>query len=104
MDNAFYRNVSGAVYREHPAVSKTVRSDNEFLSDEAWEKVEKDAVFSTETVKAAADTYLDTALKANGIRDGKASYERVVGLLLEYFDGDFPKKTAGSQDTANVVG
>lgn len=107
VDNAFYRNVSGAVYREHPAVSKTVRSDNEFLSDEAWEKVERDAVFSTETVKAAADTYLDTTLKANGIRDGKASYERVVGLLLEYFDGDFPdfpKKTAGSQDTANVVG
>ncbi len=91
VDNAFYRNVDRQTYRAHPAVSETVRSDNEFLSKTAWEKVEKNAVLSTETVKAAADTYLDTTLKANGVSSGKASYEHVVGLLLEYFDGNFPE-------------
>ncbi len=91
VDNAFYRNVDRQTYRAHPVVSETVRSDNEFLSKTAWEKVEKNAVLSTETVKAAADTYLDTTLKANGVSGGKASYEHVVGLLLEYFDGNFPE-------------
>lgn len=91
VDNAFYRNVDRQTYRAHPAISETVRSDNEFLSEKAWEKVEKNAVLSTETVKAAADTYLNTTLKANGVSSGKASYEHVVGLLLEYFDGNFPE-------------
>ena len=91
VDNAFYRNVGRQTYRAHLTISETVRSDNEFLSKTAWEQVEKNAVLSTETVKAAADTYLDTTLKANGVSSGKASYEHVVGLLLEYFDGKFPE-------------
>lgn len=91
VDNAFYRNVDRQIYRAHPAISETVRTDNEFLSEKTWERVEKNAVLSTETVKAAADTYLDTTLKVNGVSSGKASYEHVVGLLLEYFDGNFPE-------------
>ena len=95
VDNAFYANVSREEYLSHPAVLQTVRSDNEFLTDAAWEEVNQHAVLDTETVKAAADTYLDTTLKANGISSGKASYEHVVGLLLEYFDGNFPDSVVG---------
>ena len=91
VDNAFYRNVDRQTYRAHLTISETVRTDNEFLSEKVWERVEKNAVLSTETVKAAADTYLDTTLKVNGVSSGKASYEHVVGLLLEYFDGNFPE-------------
>lgn len=95
VDNAFYANVSREEYLSHPTVLQTVRSDNEFLTDAAWEEVNQHAVLDTETVKAAADTYLDTTLKANGISSGKASYEHVVGLLLEYFDGNFPDSVVG---------
>lgn len=87
VNNSFYNNVDKETYRSHAAISDLVRWDNEFLSDEAWEAVEEDAVLSTETVKAATDVYLDTTLKANGVESGKASYSHVVELLLMYFDG-----------------
>ena len=52
----------------------------------SWKKVEDNAVIETETVKKAADTFVDTTLKVNGVGDGKASYNRVVELmLLEYY-------------------
>ena len=42
---------------------------------------------STETVKQAADTFLNTTLTLNGVADGTVSYSRVVKLLLQYYDG-----------------
>ena len=33
----------------------------------------------------AADVFIDTNLKMNGIADGKISYSRVVRLLLQYY-------------------
>ncbi len=68
------------------AISKQVWDDNIFLTEESWKKVEDNAVIETETVKKAADTFVDTTLKVNGVGDGKASYNRVVELmLLEYY-------------------
>ena len=52
-----------------------------------WEEVESGALISTETVSKASDAFTDTTLKLNGVSDGIASYNRVVGLLLEYYDG-----------------
>ena len=87
VNNSFYANVDEATYQSHVSISDRVRFDNKFLSDEAWEEVEEDALLSTEVVKAATDTYLDTTLKANGVESGKASYTHVVELLLMYYDG-----------------
>ena len=61
--------------------------DRKFLTQEAWDAVEKKAVLRTETVKQAADTFLDTTLTLNGVQDGTISYSRVVKLLLKYYDG-----------------
>lgn len=75
------------VYMEHPQISRQVADDKMFLTNEAWEQVEKKAVLSTETVRQAADTFLDTTLTLNGVADGTVSYSRVVKLLLQYYDG-----------------
>lgn len=86
VNNAFYENVSKEEYMQHVAISDMVRQDNIFLTKEAWKKVEDNAVIETEKVKNAADTFVDTTLKVNGVGDGKASYNRVVELLLyEYY-------------------
>ncbi len=86
VNNAFYENVSKEEYASHVKISDTVKRDNIFLTKENWDKVEENAVIPTETVKKAADTFVDTTLKVNGIDDGIASYNRVVELLLtEYF-------------------
>ncbi|RKM58880.1 DUF3810 domain-containing protein [Butyrivibrio sp. CB08] len=85
VNNDFYKSVSEEEYKSHVAISKRVRYDSQFLTDEAWEEVEKRAILDTETVKKAADTFIDTNLKANGISSGKASYSHVVGLLLDYY-------------------
>jgi hypothetical protein len=37
-------------------------------------------------VDKAADVFIDTNLKVNGISDGKVSYSRVVRLLLQYWE------------------
>ncbi|WP_035794946.1 DUF3810 domain-containing protein [Butyrivibrio sp. WCD3002] len=87
VNNAFYENVSKEEYKSHVKLSELVRHDNIFLAKEDWEKVEDESVLKTETVKKAADTFVDTTLKANGIDDGKASYNRVVELmLLDYYE------------------
>lgn len=75
------------IYLEHPQISQQVADDKMFLTNESWEQVEKRAVLSTETVRQAADTFLDTTLTLNGVTDGTVSYSRVVRLLLQYYDG-----------------
>jgi len=67
--------------------NELVDRDNIFLTSEMWEEVESGALISTETVSKASDAFTDTTLKLNGVSDGIASYSRVVGLLLEYYDG-----------------
>ncbi len=85
VNNDFYNSVSEEEYKSHVTISKKVRYDSQFLTDEAWDEVEKKAVLETETVKKAADTFIDTNLKVNGVSSGKASYSHVVGLLLDYY-------------------
>ncbi len=86
VNNAFYLNVSKEEYNSHVKISDKVKMDNIFLTKDSWKKVEETAVIDTGTVKKAADTFVDTTLKVNGVNDGKASYDRVVELLLlEYY-------------------
>ena len=89
VDNDFYASAGKTEYRRHLGISEKVRSDSRFLSEKAWAQVERLSPLPTKTVQAAADTYVDTTLKANGIASGKASYSHVVALLLEYYDGDY---------------
>ncbi len=89
VNNDYYRSVGKEEYASHVEISELVRFDDQFLTKEAWDKVEKEAVLDTETVKKAADTFIDTNLKVNGVSSGKASYSHVVALLLDYYgEGD----------------
>lgn len=67
------------------AVSDQVWKDNIFVSDEEWDRINGKAILDTEIVDKAADAFIDTNLKVNGIADGKVSYSRVVTLLLQYY-------------------
>lgn len=89
LDRDFFKAIGEdtEIYLSHPGINELVIADKKFLTDEAWEQVEKKAVLSTETVKQAADTFLDTTLTLNGVTDGRISYSRVVRLLLQYYDG-----------------
>ncbi|MCR5177883.1 MAG: DUF3810 domain-containing protein [Lachnospiraceae bacterium] len=88
VDNDFYKTFGKKGYLSHVEISPQVWKDTRFLSDESWKEVEDNAVIDTETVKQAADTFIDQNQKLNGISDGKASYSRVVGLLLSYYSGE----------------
>lgn len=89
VENEFLRSInrSAEEYYKHPVILQSVYEDDIFLTDEAWEEVEKDAVLETETVKDAANQFTEATLKVNGVEDGMRSYGRVVQLLLEYYDG-----------------
>jgi len=76
-----------AFYREQPQINDLVRRDNIFLTPEAWEQVEENAIFSTELVRDISNEILEVNLAINGVSDGVLSYGRVVGLLLMYYDG-----------------
>jgi hypothetical protein len=65
-----------------------VADDNIFLTRETWEAVEKKAVVKTATVKKVSNTLMDTSLKLNGVEEGMLQYSGVVGLLLQYYDGE----------------
>lgn len=75
------------IYLSHPQISEQVAADKMFLTKEAREEMEEKALLKTETVKQAADAFLDTNLTLNGVADGTVSYSRVVNLLLWYYDG-----------------
>ncbi|MCR4706145.1 MAG: DUF3810 domain-containing protein [Lachnospiraceae bacterium] len=87
LDNAFYEAVGEDrdVYNSHRKISSLVKKDNVFLTPDAWKLVEKKAVISTKVVNKASKAFIDGNLVANGVEDGIASYDRVVGLLLDYY-------------------
>lgn len=91
IDNDFY-NATGKnreVYDTHIKIASEVRRDNRFLTEEARKTMEEKAVIKTETVEKAASEFINTNLLMNGIPEGSLSYAKVVGLLMEYYDGDF---------------
>lgn len=67
------------------AVTEQVWEDSVFVTEEEWERINGKALIDTEIVDQAADVFIDTNLKVNGISDGSISYSRVVRLLLQYY-------------------
>lgn len=88
IDNDFYQSINKnkELYASHTRISKQVKQDNVFLTQEAWKQVEEKQVIKTETVAKASDTFVQTTLVLNGVEDGKLSYCRVVGLMLQYYE------------------
>lgn len=88
LDNDFYDAVGGNMksYLAQDRILPKVHTDNIFLTLEEWDRVEKKALLDTEVVDAVSDSFTDTTLKWNGVSDGLISYNRVVELLLQYYD------------------
>ena len=66
-------------------VSDQVWVDNTFVTQEEWDRINGKALIDTEVVEEAADVFIDTNLKVNGVTDGAVSYSRVVKLLMQYY-------------------
>lgn len=86
LDNDFYKAVGkdARKYLEQPRIEEQVYEDRVFVTQKEWERIEKKAWISTETVEQISDAFIETNLKVNGVADGKISYSRVVRLLLQY--------------------
>lgn len=69
------------------AALSQVYEDNVFVTEKEWERINGKAIFDTEDVDRASDTFTDITLKVNGVEDGMLSYSRVVELLLQYYSG-----------------
>ncbi len=85
VDVRAYTKTIHEIYDAHVAVSDEVRHDRVFLTKEAWDKVEENAVIDTETVRAASDAFVNANLKANGVSQGDAIYSEVVALLMDFY-------------------
>lgn len=70
------------------AVDSRVWTDDVFVTQEEWDRINGKALFDTEVVDAVSDAFIDTNLKVNGVTDGAVSYSRVVKLLLQYYRQD----------------
>ncbi len=87
LDNDFYSAVGrdNEAYFAQTRILPQVVRDDVFVTDEEWERINGKALIDTEVVDKVSDTFTDTTLKVNGVRDGLKSYNRVVELLLQYY-------------------
>lgn len=67
------------------ALDRQVFTDDRFVTQEEWDRINRKALLDTKVVGEATDVFLETNLKANGVSDGRISYSRVVRLLLQYY-------------------
>ena len=102
LDNDFYDAVGRdwEAYSAQPMILAQVHDDNTFLTDEEWDRINGKAIIETETVDEISDAFTDTTLKVNGVSDGIISYNRVVELLLWYYDRQFGRKNYFFQKTS----
>lgn len=80
------KNVDLETRKSMAVPNELVQKDAVFLTRDEWERVERHAAFETETVNQATNAFLEGNLKANGVKDGTASYSRVVRLLLKWYE------------------
>ena len=66
-------------------VTKQVREDRIFLLPEDKERIEQEAILPSEKVDKISDTFVDTSLKLNGVKQGSQVYAEVVKLLVRYY-------------------
>lgn len=88
LDNDFYRAIGrdSERYFEQERILAQVSVDNVYVTQDEWDRINAKAVVDTETVDEISDTFTDTTLKVNGVEDGMLSYNRVVRLLLQWYD------------------
>ena len=87
LDNDFYEAVGGDLdrYYAQERILPQVHTDNIFVKQEEWDRINGGALLDTEVVEAASDSFTEATLKLNGVEDGMISYSRVVELLLRYY-------------------
>lgn len=78
--------VPGEIRETLAQANGLVQRDDVFLTDGQWERVEKKAAFSTETVNKATDAFLEANLAMNGVPEGMESYSQVVRLVIDYYN------------------
>lgn len=89
LDNDFYDAVgrNRERYTSEVMISEQVHIDNTFVKQEEWDRINGAAIIDTEVVEAASDSFTEASLVLNGVEDGMISYNRVVKLLLQYYEG-----------------
>ncbi len=89
LDNDFYDAIgrNRKLYEQQENILEQVHKDNIFVTEENWDRINKKALVDTEVVSAVSDQFTETYLKLNGVADGMISYNRVVKLLLQYYEG-----------------
>ena len=89
VNNDFFESIgkSKSKYKKHVRIDPIVCEDNIFLTDDAWEEVEKKAVVSTRVVNKVSSDFTNATLKLNGVEQGMMQYNEVVDQLLHYYDG-----------------
>lgn len=89
LDNDFYDAVgrNRERYLAETKILSQVHADNIFVKQEEWDRINGKALLDTEVVEAVSDSFTETSLKLNGVQDGMISYNRVVKLLLQYYEG-----------------
>ena len=90
VNNDFYESIhkDKETYLSHVQINEMVLQDDIFLTKENWKAVEEKAVVKTETVKKVSNAFTETTLKLNGVEEGMQQYNKVVELLLLYYDGE----------------
>ena len=88
LDNDFYKAVGrdAEKYLGQERILAQVSVDNVYVTQDEWDRINGKALIDTETVDRVSDTFTDTTLKVNGVSDGMLSYNRVVRLLLQWYD------------------
>lgn len=89
LNGGLYESLGGSreAYLAYEQCGALVEHDKVFLKKETWEEVERKALLPTETVRQASYRFLETNLQVNGVKEGIASYGKVVEQLLAYYDG-----------------
>lgn len=84
--NDLYEYGDDKIYSKMIAISDKADDDNIFLKREDFEKIEENAIISTEKLSDATDQFLESNLKLNGVSSGMNNYNEVVKLLIIYYE------------------
>lgn len=86
VDNDFYASTTKEDYLQQVRISPEVCLDDIFVTEEVRQKAAEESGISAETATEMNHTFMDGYLDYYDIEGGRASYARVTGLLLQYYD------------------
>lgn len=72
---------------EHSLTEKCYNDDEDFIREEEQGEPFLGSYMVEDTIGKASDIETDISLKLNGVEDGIASYDRMIALILQYYDG-----------------